>query len=208
MADEDKNEVRVNTASTENTDNTASKDAELATKNESDSKACEPCKPSDLTDDSDYLTRSFRDLNRFMTNWIGAPFTRFFDDDPFDYMFNAGRELDRRAHVFTNGMNAMLGNRARVYDNKDGSADILVDMPGVAKGDVNITYDDHGITVSHERHEQDENHREYSEYHEYVPLKDSLDLKSSTAKLEDGQLRIHVPAGAKPAEPDRSITVE
>ena len=207
MADEDKNEVRVDDASTEDTVN-KSKDAELATKNETGSKVCEPSKPSDLTDESDYLTRSFRDLNRFMNNWIGAPFTRFFDDDPFDYMFNAGRELNRRARVAANCVNAMLGNRARVYDNKNGSADILVDMPGVVKGDVSITYDEHGITVSHERHEQDENHRKYSEYHEYVPLRDSLDLKSSTAKLEDGQLRIHVPAGAKPVEPDRSITIE
>lgn len=175
-------------------------------------KSCEPCTPKDLMKDMrSYQTRAFRDLNEFMDRWVGMPFTRFFEDnDPFDYMRGAGRALDRHAHVMSEGVNAMLGNLARVYYNndKDGSADVIVDMPGVAKDDVKVMYDDHGLTISHARHEHDEDHREYSAYSEYVPLKDDVDVKAATARLVDGQLRVHVPARAGSGDDDRTIAIE
>lgn len=212
MAEND--EIHVNEDEAKAADETATKDTETCRAGESKGdgcKSCEPCNPKDLMKDMrSYQTRAFRDLNDFMDRWIGTPFTRFFDDnDPFDYMRSAGRALDRRARVMSEGMNAMLGNLARVYYNdKDGSADVLVDMPGVAKDDVKVMYDDHGLTISHERHEHDENHREYSAYSEYVPLKDNVDVKAATARLEDGQLRVHVPASAESEDDDRSIAIE
>lgn len=178
---------------------------------ETESKDCgrECCDPSDerktvtRPDDRDYAVRSFRDMDRFMNKWIGEPFTDLLGYDPFT-------SLSRRARVMSNGLNSMLsGNQARVYDNEDGSADVIMDMPGVNKDDIHVSYPSaYAIRVNRKRHEHDEHHNEYSEYTEIIPIHAGLDVTTATAKLENGQLRIHVPVKAADDEPDNTISID
>lgn len=194
MVDEVNNEVKVNDEAKE----TESKDC---------GKEC--CKASDerkaatRPDDRDYAVRSFRDMDRFMNKWIGEPFTDLLGYDPF-------ASLSRRARVMSNGLNSMLsGNQARVYDNEDGSADVIMDMPGVNKDDIHVSYPSaYAIRVNRSRHEHDERHNEYSEYTEIIPIHAGLDVTAATAKLENGQLRIHVPVKAAGDEPDNTISID
>lgn len=145
----------------------------------------------------------FRDMDRFMNKWIGEPFTDLLGYDPF-------ASLSRRARVMSNGLNSMLsGNQARVYDNEDGSADVIMDMPGVNKDDIHVSYPSaYAIRVNRSRHEHDERHNEYSEYTEIIPIHAGLDVTAATAKLENGQLRIHVPVKAAGDEPDNTISID
>lgn len=211
---EEVNEVKVNEDSENDCceNKESCKDCTPAEKTEDKKNCCGTVaerRNADIEDTNErrYRTRAFRDLNDFMNDWSDMfptpSFTRMLGYDPFE-------ALQRRANVAYNGFNNMiLDRRARVYDNADGSADILVDMPGVVKDDVKVTWpSERVLRIELSQHEEDENHRSYRSYTEDVPVHSGLDVRKATAKLTDGQLRVHVPAAEKTEEPDRNISID
>lgn len=197
------NEIRIdNTADNEDKDCSCCGDDKNENCCDAKKSEVEARREADLTDARKYRTRAFRDLNDFMNDWFNEPLTGFLGYDPFEI-------INRRANAAYNGLQALTDSRrARVYDNNDGTVDILMDVPGVVKEDVKVSWPaEHALRVEVSKHEEDENHRSYSSYAETIPVKTGVDASKATAKLEDGQLRIHVPVSDVNPD-DRNISID
>ena len=92
-------------------------------------------------------------------------------------------------------------------DNDDGSEDIFVALPGVSKEAVTLTASDGIVTVSVEEKSAEEKNSNKGAFYRSgrwtVSIPKGVDPSGITAKLEDGVLKIHIPAGG--AAPDSHV---
>lgn len=140
---------------------------------------------------NEYATRSFRDLTKFMRNFMSP--VAFMDPfSPFNDAIDEIQYSDPRA--------------ARVYKMDDGY-DVNVDLPGVSKDDVKITMpNDEHLRIEVSKHEEDDNHTSYNHHVEEVYV-GKANVDGITARFDKGVLMIHVPT-KEGGKDQKTITID
>lgn len=121
----------------------------------------------------------------------GVP-SRSFVDDLFDhYLGNAGAEL------------ASFKNASMDVAETDHSFEIKLDLPGVARDDVDIQIDNNTLTIRGHRTSESEEGGQGKQFHRIerysgsfarsVVLPNAIDDKGATAEFKDGVLKIVIP---------------
>jgi HSP20 family protein len=120
----------------------------------------------------------------------------------FDRLFN---QYDRRFGIEDDRRNEELENAvwcplADIYEDND-SFRLMMDVPGINKEDVKVSYKDHQLIISGERkQEQDaENYkfhrveRNYGKFYRSFDLPEKIDETKIQAEVDRGQLIVTIP---------------
>jgi len=124
-------------------------------------------------------TRTLRDLQREV-------------DDIFGRFFNEGGGAENTSSTWT--------PRTDMVESEDGYH-LQLDVPGMAKDDLNINLQNNTLTISGERtmkrtaegEERVRVERAFGTFHRTFALPSSVDTENIEARYEDGVLTVHVP---------------
>lgn len=93
---------------------------------------------------------------------------------------------------------------------------VLIELPGVKKKDIQLTVQEHLLTVTGEQFPAPERRkgnfrimeRGAGAFRRSISLPDAVDEEAATAEFEDGLLTVHLPKRAPSRAPGRSIPIE
>ena len=160
----------------------------------------------------EYATRAGRDIARAMRDPMFDP---FFDmlapiynerHDPFrafNRLFNAG--LDDLTE-----QQREVDQRVRVYDEPDGSTTVNIDLPGVNKDDLSLTWpDDRTFRVDvSEKKENDKDHVSYRSETIQRSLDHEVDVKTAEAHLDNGVLTLSLKPAPETIDESRKTEIK
>ncbi len=125
--------------------------------------------------------------------------SRFFDEF-FDWGF--GREGEFRPKV-------------DVVD-KDSEYLVTAELPGLEEKDIDVSLDEHGLTLRGEKREESKEEgedytrmeRSFGSFHRFIPLASRVDRDKVKARFRNGVLRIHLPKAEEARRKSRKIRIE
>lgn len=129
-----------------------------------------------------------------------------FWNDPFaemDRIFDRALGNNRFAGLFENG--AARNFRVDVYADGEDAYQVVAELPGVEKSDVNIELENAVLTISAKRKVKQGENEQSVEYSRSLTVADDIDADKVSAKLEDGLLQVTLPKAA--ARKPKAITV-
>jgi HSP20 family protein len=134
---------------------------------------------------------------------VEKQFSRMFDDFEKRFGFKSGLEIDSEAD------NAVWSPLTDIYEDND-NFKLKLDLPGIEKDDVKITFSNNQISISGERKQETEsdNHkyhrieRSYGKFYRSFDLPKDIEQDKITADFSNGQLTINIPKSetAKPRQ--------
>lgn len=130
-----------------------------------------------------------------------------FWNDPFaemDRIFDRTVGNSRFAGLFDNA-NAGRSFRVDVYDDNNEAYQVVAELPGVAKEDVDIQLENGVLTISAKRHIKQGDREQTAQYRRSLTINDDINADKVTAKLEDGILTVSLPKAE--ARKPKAITV-
>jgi HSP20 family protein len=146
--------------------------------------------------------------------------------NPAKELLNMEREFNKLFNVFGRRIGSLEGNGSDEYENavwmpltdiKEDNDNyyVMLDLPGVAKPDVKVSYADGQLSISGERKQEKETkeskfhrvERTYGRYYRSFTLPQQVKEDKIEAEFKDGQLTVTVPKAeeAKPKELDIKI---
>jgi len=139
---------------------------------------------------------------------IEREFNRLFNSFTHRFGFGNGDELDREYE------NAVWSPLSDIYEDKDNYY-LKMDLPGVRKDEVKISYVDGQLSISGERKQEKESkngayhrlERNYGKYFRSFMLPQKIKEDKIDAEFRDGQLTVTIPKAdeAKPKEIDIKV---
>ncbi|WP_309387756.1 Hsp20/alpha crystallin family protein [Cerasicoccus frondis] len=123
-------------------------------------------------------------------------------------------ELDRifdrtvgnsRFSGFFETANTHRGFRVDVYDDNSEVYQVVAEVPGVAKEDIDIQLEKDVLTITAKRKVKQGESEQSAQYSRSVTINDEINADKITAKLEDGILTVSLPKAE--ARKPKSITV-
>lgn len=141
--------------------------------------------------------------------------------NPAKELLNMEREFNKLFNVFGRRIGSLEANGNDEYENAvwmpltDIKEDknnyyVMLDLPGIAKGDVKVSYSDGQLSISGERKQEKEDkdskfhrvERTYGRYYRSFTLPQQVQEDKIEAEFKDGQLTVTVPKAevAKPKE--------
>lgn len=153
--------------------------------------------------DHEYGVRALRDIRdsfldpAFDPMWeaFGVRTPSLFRIDPFDPF-----------RGFSEGLQDLRNQDVRVYDEENGGAIVVIDLPGYKKEDLKLTWpDDRTLTVTAAERSDDENHSYRKSKTITRSFAHDMDVAAADAKFENGVLTVKL-AAAEPAEPTVKTT--
>lgn len=145
--------------------------------------------------DHEYGVRALRDIRdsfldpAFDPMWeaFGVHTPSLFRMDPF--------------RGFSEGLEDLRNQNVRVYDEENGGATVVIDLPGYKKEDLQLTWpDDRTLIVSASERSDDENHSYRKSKTITRSFAHDMDVATADAKFENGVLTVKL-AAAEPEEP-------
>ncbi|WP_269540344.1 Hsp20/alpha crystallin family protein [Cerasicoccus fimbriatus] len=130
-----------------------------------------------------------------------------FWNDPFaemDRIFDRTVGNSRFAGLFDNA-NTGRSFRVDVYDDNNEAYQVVAELPGVAKEDVDIQLENGVLTISAKRHIKQDDKEQTAQYRRSLTINDDINADKVTAKLEDGILTVSLPKAE--ARKPKAITV-
>jgi len=142
---------------------------------------------------------------------------RFFEDFGLAHgratppLFSRGRELMRREAGL---IPADWSPRVDVLE-REGSLVVRADLPGMAKGDIEVEIEGDLLTIEGVRKEEKEEGREghyygecsYGRFYRAIPLPEGADADKATAEFRDGVLEVSIPAPRRTGPQARRVEV-
>jgi len=95
--------------------------------------------------------------------------------------------------------------RVDVYDDGEDAYQVVAELPGVDKQDVDIQLENAVLTINAKRTHKQGEQEQTSQFSRTLTISDDLDPDKVTAKLEDGILRVTLPKAE--AHKPKAITV-
>lgn len=131
-----------------------------------------------------------------------------FWNDPFaemDRFFDRALGNNRWADLFETSSNAARSFRVDVYDDGKDAYQVVAELPGVEKKDVDIQLENAVLTISAKRQVKQGEQEQTAQYSRSLTISDDIDPEKVSAKLEDGILHISLPKAE--ARKPKAITV-
>ncbi|MEX2381331.1 MAG: Hsp20/alpha crystallin family protein [Opitutales bacterium] len=99
---------------------------------------------------------------------------------------------------------------------KENEIEVTAELPGMEEKDIDITVDEHGLTLrgekKQERKEEGENYtrmeRSFGSFQRYVPLASAVDREKVKARFRNGVLKIHLPKTGEALQKAKRIQIE
>lgn len=132
--------------------------------------------------------------------------------NPTRELLNAEREFSKLFDNFTNRFGVSRSDGDEEYENavwmpltdiseSDDHYELNIDLPGIAKEDVKISYSNNELTISGERKQEKESkgskhhriERSFGKYYRSFTLPEKIKDDQIDASFKDGQLRIIIP---------------
>ena len=132
-----------------------------------------------------------------------VPFRDFFGVNPFAFMREFAKEMDRGFGRDLRWGNMTSGSWTPVIEVKetDGTLVVTAELPGIKAEDVKVEITGDGLAVHGERHEEKKEEKEgfyrsersYGRFYRLVPLPEGTKVDQIKAELNKGILQITVP---------------
>lgn len=124
---------------------------------------------------------------------------------PFAELQDALGDLFGQVSEFTFGFGSERGFPRYELRRTDEGYEAMVDVPGVARDDVEVTVTGRTLTISGERREVEvpegartlRSERPLGPFERTIELPDEIDVQGVVAQMSDGVLRVALPAGAR-----------
>lgn len=120
----------------------------------------------------------------------------------FDRALGAGRVPGLFDQAFENAARSF---RVDVYDDGANAYQVVAELPGVAKEDVDIQLENAVLTITATRKSKDGEQEQSTKYSRTLTISDDVQTDKVSAKLEDGLLQVTLPKAE--ARKPKSITV-
>ncbi|GHC05715.1 Hsp20/alpha crystallin family protein [Cerasicoccus arenae] len=131
-----------------------------------------------------------------------------FWNDPFaemDRLLDRTLGNNRWTGLFDSQNNATRSFRVDVFDDNNEAYQVVAELPGVDKQDVNIQLENAVLTITAKRNVKQGEEEQKTEFSRSLTISDDIDADKVTAKLEDGLLQVTLPKAA--ARKPKAITV-
>ena len=129
----------------------------------------------------------------------------FLNTSPFALMRRFTDEMDR---IF-GGLGGRRGGREELalwspaveVRERNGTVEIVADLPGVNENDVKVEATDEGLVIRGERRQEHEEKREgyyrsertYGQFYRMIPLPENANIDQAQAEFRNGELRVSIP---------------
>jgi HSP20 family protein len=126
--------------------------------------------------------------------------------DPLSYFFDfpelySGRMLNLIPGFFDDSVTTLAYHPAIDMYEDDESVRVKLDLPGMSKDEINISFDGHILSITGRREEKDEKksgsywsrERFTGEFHRYVHIPSDVDSEKLKANFKDGVLEVILP---------------
>lgn len=133
----------------------------------------------------------------------------------FDEPFLPGRLFDE---FFERGLGREAGAFSPTVDvaEKEGEIEVMAELPGMEEKDIEVSIDEHGLTLrgekKQERKEEGENYyrmeRSFGSFQRYIPLTSKVDRDRAKARFKNGVLKIHLPKSEPSQAKGKKIQIE
>jgi HSP20 family protein len=99
---------------------------------------------------------------------------------------------------------------------KEGEIEVTAELPGLEEKDIEVTVDEHGLSLrgekKQERKEEGENYyrmeRSFGSFQRYIPLTGPVDREKVKARFKNGVLKIHLPKAGEGSQKGKKIRIE
>ncbi|AXS39370.1 Hsp20/alpha crystallin family protein [Breoghania sp. L-A4] len=139
------------------------------------------------------------------------------EDKPFSSLH---KEIDRLFDDFTKrGLPGaeMFGGKMPAIEvtETDGGVDVTAELPGVAESDIDVSINDHYLTIKGEKKQEKEtkdkdvhvSERSYGAFRRTISLPFEPDSDKVQADFDKGVLSVHIPKPAEVAQKEKKIKI-
>lgn len=119
---------------------------------------------------------------------------------------------------FEGGFGWELGRFSPTIDvkEKEKEIEITAELPGLEEKDIDLTIDEHGLSLRGEKKKEEKEEREnyyrmersFGSFERYIPFTSSVDREKVKARFRNGVLKVHVPKTEDALQKGTRIQIE